>query len=186
MSYSQFSSWEYDKEQWYTKYILGIQEPANPAMAFGNTIGDTLGTPSSLVPQLAVVPGIKEYEMRANLGKIKLIGFADHYCPKQYILNENKTSQNATRWTQETVDAHTQLDMYALLLFLQDKVKPEHITMRLNYIPVIENQDFTLSLTNPVECYHFNTKRTTEDITRYAAYVQETRKEMWRYAHEHV
>lgn len=182
VSYSQLSSWDYDKEKWYNKYIMGIDEPANPAMLFGNTVGDTLGLPHSMVPQLRDVPGIKEYKMMANLGGITLIGYADHYCPEKKVLNENKTSQNKKRWTKKTVEEHTQLDMYALLLFLQNKTKPDDVIMHLNYIPVIENQDFTLSLPDPIECYTFTTGRTAMDITRYANYIQNTLKEMIEYA----
>lgn len=180
-SYSQFSSWDWSKEQWFDKYILGIEEPPSPAMTFGNTVGDTLGTPESMVPQLREVPGIKEYKMRVKMGNMFLVGYADHHCPDTLFLNENKTSQNANRWTQKSVDEHKQLDMYGLLLFLQDGVKPEDVRMRLNYIPVVQGGDFMLSLTDPVECYHFETRRTTADITRYSAYIQQTRKEQLEY-----
>jgi hypothetical protein len=154
-------------------------------MDFGNKVGDTLGLPHSMVPQLREVPGVKEYKMEAVLGKIQLVGYADHYCPEKKILNENKTSQNKKRWNKKTVDEHTQLDMYALLLFLSEKTKPEDITMHLNYIPVIENQDFSLSLTDPVECYTFTTVRTSLDIVKYANYIQNTHKEMLEYAKIH-
>ncbi len=181
VSYSQLSSWDYDKDQWFNKYVMGIEEPPSPAMTFGNTVGDTLGLPHSMVPQLREVPGIKEYKMRVKMGNMFLVGYADHHCPETLFLNENKTSQNTKKWDQKSVDEHKQLDMYALLLFLQDNVKPEDLKMRLNYIPVIQGGDFLLSLPNPVECYHFETSRTTRDITKYSAYIQQTRADQLAY-----
>ena len=88
LSYSQLSAWEYDKEDWYNRYILNIPFLGNPATAFGSVVGDSIGTPNSLVPNL-VPPGVKEYELSATLGAIRVIGFADHFCPKTKVLHEN-------------------------------------------------------------------------------------------------
>lgn len=181
LSYSQLSSFEYDPAQWYDNYILGNRAPANAAMLYGSYIGDRIGTVDNPVTGLDPV-GVKEYEMRANLGDIHIVGFADHYCPVHKILNENKTSDKHDRWTQAKVDDHGQLTMYALMLFLQRKVKPEHVTMYLNFIPVRQNGDFTYSLPEPVTFTTFETKRTTRQVLEYAAYIQNTVKLMEAYA----
>lgn len=184
-SHSYFSSWEYDKNEWWDNYILGKRKPANPAMLFGNVVGDTLGTPDSLVPDL-ILPGVKEYELSASLGDIFLVGYCDHYDPETKTLHENKTSDNPTRWDQKKVDAHPQLDMYALMLYLRDKVKPEDITMYLNFIPVERGADMIYRVPQPPVYHQFPTKRNTAQILKYAKYVTDTVKDMEAYYHNRI
>nr|MBP6946294.1 hypothetical protein [Candidatus Paceibacterota bacterium] len=110
ISWSQLGSWAYSKQQWIDKYIFGLNEEPNLAMLFGNTVGDTLGTPNSMVPSLEKhLVGLKEYELKTTLNGMTLIGYADHYCPCTKVLNENKTSENKNRWNQTLVDLHGQL-----------------------------------------------------------------------------
>jgi len=85
-SFSFFSSWEYNKNEWYDNYILGNKKESNAAMEFGTLVGDSIGTPNSMVPTL-VPPGVKEYEMRANIGEIYLVGYADHFDPATLTLH---------------------------------------------------------------------------------------------------
>lgn len=182
LSYSQLSSWEFSRDEWYKNYILNIRGPANAAMLFGNYIGDRIGTPENLVTGLEPV-GVKEYELKAKMGDISLIGFCDHYDPETKTLNENKTSSTKDRWTQKKVDEHGQLTMYCLMLYLQYQVKPEDVTIYLNFIPVIEQGDFTIALPDPVRFTTFETKRTTRDILMYGAYIQNTVKLMDEFIH---
>lgn len=183
VSWSQISSWAYDKNQWAQKYIFNNPEPANQAMIFGNTVGDTLGTPSSMVPKLnPQLIGIKEYELRVKMGDHNLVGFCDHYCPIEKVLNENKTSQKKDRWTMKEVTPFGQLTMYALMLYLQNKTKPEEVKMFLNFIPVIEGQDFQLRV-DPENFKTFATSRTLKQCLMFGAEINKTLKEMETYAH---
>jgi hypothetical protein len=182
VSWSQLSSWIYSKEQWANKYLFDKPEPANPAMIFGNTVGDTLGLPHSMVPKLnPQLVGIKEYKLRVKMGDHYLLGFCDHYCPEQKILNENKTSQKPNRWTTKEVEAHGQLTMYALMLYLQNKTKPEEVKMFLNFIPVTEGQDFQLRV-DPENFKTFATSRTLKQCLMFGAEINKTLKEMEAYA----
>lgn len=183
LSHSQLSSFEYNPEAWYQSYILGIREEANPAMLFGNTVGDTLGTPTSMIPAL-IYPGVKEFALRANLGPIHLVGYCDAYCPDTKVLTENKTSATKDRWTQAKVDAHPQLTMYCLMLYLKDLVKPEEVTINLNFIPV-RTVGFDFELPKPPKFQTFATSRTTRDILEYAVYIQHTVKLMEEYILNH-
>lgn len=184
-SWSQISSFEYDKEQWFRKYILGEEEPPNAAMLFGNVVGDTLGTENSMVPDLPM-PGIKEYELKPKFNGFTLIGYCDAWCPDTKLLTENKTSQNKNRWNQVAVDRHHQLTMYALMLMLQDNVMPEHMTMVLHYIPVEEGGDFQLTLTDPNVFHSWETKRTNEEVLKFGASLKRLRDEMEKYACNHT
>lgn len=183
-SFSFFSSWEYNQEEWYDTYILGNKKESNAQMEFGTLVGDSIGTSTSLVPAL-IPPGVKEYKMRAVLkdkilGDIYLIGYADHYCPEKKILNENKTTVKKDKWTQLTVDQHKQLDMYALLLYLQDKTRPEEVTMFLNYIPVLL-KGVKYRLPDPPAFVQIPTKRTMLQVVEYGQYLIETLIEMQKY-----
>jgi len=178
-SHSFFSSWEYDKEEWYKSYILNDRSAPNQAMVFCNTVGDTLGLPESMVPDLDL-PGIKEYELEAKFDGIRLVGYCDHYDPDNKILNENKTSVTRDRWTQKMVDEHPQLTMYCFMLYLTYKVKPEDVTIYLNFIKV-KKAGLKLKLHNPPQYVRFKTKRTMRDVLMHGAYSQKTLKEMEEY-----
>lgn len=178
-SFSFFSSWEYNKNEWYDNYILGNWKESNAAMRFGTLVGDSIGTPNSMVPSL-VPPGEKEYKMRAKIGDIYLVGYADHYCPKTKTLHENKTTVKKDKWTKQSVDEHKQFDMYALLLMLQDKVAPKDITMYLNYIPV-ELKGVGYKLPKKPTYIQIPTKRTALQVAEYATYIKKTVVDMEQY-----
>lgn len=180
LSYSQLSAWEWDKEEWYQTYIKNKPRGKSAAMETGNIIGDSIGTDTSLVPDLQP-PGIKEYPLRARLGDIYMVGYCDHWCADSLELNENKTAVNPKKWTQSSVDKHGQLTMYALLLFLKHDILPEDVKMYLNYIRVIEGQDMRYYLPNPVEYTRFPTKRTGEQVAEYALYIENTVASMNEY-----
>lgn len=178
-SFSFFSSWEYNKDEWYDNYILGKRKESNAQMEFGTLVGDSIGTPESLVPTL-VPPGVKEYELRAKVGDVYLVGYCDHYDPITKTLNENKTTVKKDKWTQQSVDEHKQLDMYALLLMLQDKVHPKELTIYLNYIPV-ELKGVGYKLPKPPTYVQIETKRTALQVAQYAQYIKDTVKLMEQY-----
>jgi hypothetical protein len=192
LSYSQLSSWEYSKEEWYDNYILNKRTVPNASMIAGNVIGDLIGTPKSPIKELVDI-GTKEYPLTARLGDIKMIGFIDGYNPDTKVLHENKTSATKYRWNQRKADEHGQLTMYALMLFLSRQVAPEDITMYLNYIPVIKNQkprkEFAdlplylcdentcedhIALPNPPIFKQFETRRTTQQVRDYIDYIHTT------------
>lgn len=183
LSYSQLSAWEYDKNEWYERYVLGKKSSHNSAMRAGTIIGDSIGTDKSLVP-LLTPPGVKEYELRASLGDIHMVGYCDHYCVDTMVLHENKTSTNRKKWNQKSVDEHKQLDMYALMLFLTHDVHPDDLAIYLNYIPVIEGADMRYYLPNPVEFYQYPTRRTEKHIVTMTEYIEQTVENMWQYTAE--
>lgn len=180
LSYSQLASFAYNPEEWYINYVQGKRGAANAAMLFGTKVGDSIGTPESLVPSL-VPPGVKEFELHAEVNGIPIIGYADHYCPDTKVLHENKTSDKLDRWTQKKVDEHKQLDMYALMLLLRDKVKPEEVHMQLNFIPVTQGGDFVYRLPEKPYYIPFYTKRTTLQVLKFVQEIEDTLVKMEAY-----
>lgn len=184
LSFSQLSSFEYSPAQWYQSYWLGIRSPATPAMVFGSVVGDSIGTPQSLVPTLTP-PGVKEYEMRASIDDIHMVGFADHFCDTSLVLHENKTTDNPKKWNQTSVNKHHQLTMYALLLWLEKGIAPEAIKMQLNCIPVIVGNDFIYRLPDPPSYKSYSTTRTTLQVVEYVNFIKRINKEMYEYVRSH-
>lgn len=185
LSYSQLASFEYDPEQWWRNYVLEQRDPTTPAMAYGTYIGDLIGTPECPIPGLTP-PGKKEYALQASLGEIKLVGYCDHFCPDTLVLHENKTSDKPDRWDQNKVHHHGQLTMYALMLFLRDKIKPEDIEMYLNFVPVVRGGDMLYKLPDPPIFHSFPTSRNTMDIMKYSRYILDTVKKMEEYYDSHI
>lgn len=183
LSYSQLSSWDFSPDQWYRQYILGERDTPNPAMLFGSTIGDAIGTPDSPVPDLTP-PGVKEYKLTGEINGIKLLGFADHYCPETLILHENKTSDNPKRWTKRKADTHKQIDMYLLLLNLTEGIPPERVTCYLNFIET-RPSGLGYRLHNPPRWQQFPIKtKTMSDLDKFTEYLHRTVEAMQEYIEE--
>lgn len=186
-SWSNFSAFrDYDRELWYSRYILNQKTPENSKMVFGKLVGKRIEKDLSYIPQLP--RHIMEYEMTATLkdahGDFSLIGYADSYNPETKELDEFKTS-SPTGWTQKKVDSHDQLTYYALLLHLRDKVKPEHLTIRLHHMHTCEDGSFNIAFCKPFSLDTYTTKRTTRQVLMFASEILRVRKEMEEYILAH-
>lgn len=180
LSWSAISSFEYDKEEWYRKYVLGVQQRATPAMTFGKKVAEAIeaGKPPARLTILSQC----EHELHCIFEGISLIGFIDTYEPGKSV-GEFKTGKRA--WTQKRVDEHGQLDMYLLCLFVRDKVHPETLEVFLEWMPTQEHGDFSVSIIDPDKVHHFKTKRTMTDILRFGARIKRTYREMEEYCQNH-
>lgn len=183
LSWSAISSFEYDPEQWYKRYVLKEDTPPNSAMSFGKVMGERFAAETTFLPQLPRA-SVYEYELKAKLGKIPLIGFIDSYTPHTN-LEEYKTGVKA--WDQKRADSHGQLDMYLLLLYLMHKVPPEQVSCRIHWLPTRETGDFKTEFSNPDNplVHTFHTKRTMRDILEFGQRINRVYKEMESYAHTH-
>ena len=193
LSWSAISSFRYNHEQWYQKYVLKKEQPKSKAMEFGSKVGDSFATSDKLAP--VVTYKVMEYKVEANLLNkdtkevIKMVGFIDSYDPEKKLLREYKTSANDKKWTQKTVDDHLvgggQLTMYCLMLYLSEGVKPEEITIHLDYIPVQETGFFELEVLKD-KVKSFQTKRTLRQVLEFGAYIHKTLREMEEYCQSRV
>lgn len=182
LSWSNISSWQYDKEQWAKKYLLLIKDPPSREMIFGSMIGKKLETDPTFLPQLPRQSKM-EYAFNVEFSGIKLIGFADTFCDKTFkFLGETKTGKK--EWDQKRVDGHGQLTMYCLQNFIQNKIKPDDVDITLSWLPTQELEDFSIAFVDPIEetMKHFKTKRTMEDVLKFAAEIKRIYKEMEAYA----
>lgn len=181
LSWSAIASWEYDPEQWYTRYILNEKQKENKEMLFGKVFAQSCEDrkPLAKVKLLKEV----EYPLATIFNGIKLIGFIDTYKPHS-SLGEFKTSKKI--WTQNQVDNHGQLDMYCLQLYVMHKVKPEDLKIYLQCIQTKENGDFSITFADsPPKVHTFKTKRTMVDILNFGQRINKTVASMITYANNH-
>lgn len=180
LSWTSISSFEFDPSQWHRKYIEGIKDPENAEMIFGKKFAYSceIGKPMAPVRLLSKV----EYPLAVVFNGIKLIGFVDTYEPHKE-LGEFKTAKKL--WTQDKVDNHGQLDMYALMLHIQHQVNPDKMKFYLECVQTKENGDFTIGFAeSPPVVHTFKTKRTMSDIIRFGARINSTVNQMIEYANQ--
>lgn len=180
LSWSAISSFEYDKEQWYKKYILKEQQEITAPLTFGKNIADKIeaGTSEDEVPGLLIkLQTKKEHPFKCFFNDIELVGYADAFDDVTFkILDEVKTGKKP--WDKKRVDEHGQLTMYCLMNWIMNKVRPEDVKITLHWIPTQENADFTISPVLPVQIYSFSTKRTMNDILQFGMRIKKVRQEM--------
>ncbi len=174
-SWSQHSCWQYSKDDWYNRYILGNSTPSNPALDFGKKFADSVEWGTPMAPVL-IYPKV-EFGIKTKIDTLELVGYLDSWHPEELKLAEYKTG--VKKWTQKRVDEHGQLTFYALLHYLSDKIKPEDIHMTLQWLPTKTFPDFTFGLTG--EIHTFETARTMRDVLMLATEIKATRKEMEEY-----
>jgi hypothetical protein len=179
LSWSAISSFEYDPDQWYRKYILGEKDPETKEMRFGKTVGERLASDPNYLHTVPRLP-IFEYKLEATYADIPMIGFMDTFCPDTPAMGEYKTGKKA--WDQKRADSHGQIDMYLLMLYLTQKIKPEQVKCHLHWLPTQENGDFTISFVSPIRVRSFETKRTMKDLLVFGSRIRTTVENMQEYA----
>lgn len=180
LSWTAISSFEYDPEQWYDKYVLLKAPPVSKEMHFGKLFADSCEAGKPLAP--VTLYSRVEYELKATFNGVPLIGFIDTYEP-HVKLGEFKTGKKA--WDQKRADGHGQIDMYLLMLYIIHKVKPEEIHCQIQWIPTKEDGDFSISFVDPGKVHTFVTKRTMTDVLRFGQRINESIKAMEQYCLNH-
>lgn len=183
LSWSAISSFEYDKEQWYRKYVLKQEQEVTPALSFGKAVADSIENGKPLAP--VTLHSAVEFRFECEFGGIKLIGFADTFDDKTFRkLGEFKTGKKP--WDRKRVDDHGQLTMYLLMNWIMHKVPPEQVEVFLEWMPTKENGDFTMSFVDAKDIRHFRTKRSMRDILNFGMRIKKTYAEMELYALTHA
>lgn len=177
LSWSSISSFRYDKETWYAKYIEGKQQRSTGPIVFGKNVGERLATEKDFLPE---VPRLKEYEHELNvtIGKIPCIGFLDNFDLDAKSFSEFKTGK---KWTQDKANKHGQIDMYAAMIYLKYNIKPEDLKISLIWLPTEEQQDFRTDFIKGMKPVIFEIRKTMRDILSFMAEVQVIHKEMLDY-----
>jgi hypothetical protein len=181
LSWSQISSFHYNPEEWYKRYILNQQTPPSSEMIFGSKVGKRLETDPTFLPQIPRHSKM-EHGFKVVFNGIPMVGYADSFCDQTHRkLLEYKTGK--AKWDQRRVDNHGQLTMYALSNFITNKIRPEDMTIQLVWMPTKETGSFDIEFVEPIEKHIqiFTTKRTMKDILNFGAYINKTVQEMDNY-----
>lgn len=186
MSWSSISSFEYDKEQWYRKYVLNHKDDPSKEMIFGKEFAESIEKGTCTYPGLMErLQKKKEHAFQVMFGKIPLIGYADAFCDEKFKnLDEVKTGKR--EWNQKRADEHGQIDMYLLMNYITNKVAPEDVTCTIHWCPTQDNGDFSITFVEPMEVKSFRTKRTMQQILAFGARINRVYKEMEDYCQNHV
>jgi hypothetical protein len=185
LSWSALSSFSWDPEQWYSRYILSEKDVPSAEMEFGKLVGERLASDPLFLPQ---VPRYKEFEykLECTIGKIPLIGFMDSYEPKRFpggpAMYEYKTGKRGpNEWSQKKADEHGQISMYLFMMYMMYKIKPEDVKVHILWLPTMQNNDFSISLIDEKDVRVFHTKRTMRQVLEFGVRIKETVKAMQMY-----
>ena len=171
------------KEEWYNKYILRQPTRETAEMVFGKLMADSIENGSPLAP--VTTYDTIEHKLQGTFGGIPLVGYMDTFDLKtKSRFREFKTGTKP--WTQSRADKHGQIDMYLFMIYLLYGIKPEDVTVHLDWVPTVrtENGDFKVDIqfVQPIEIHSFETKRTSEQVLLFASSLKKTWAEMQRFA----
>lgn len=177
LSWSQISSFEYDKEQWFKRYILGEKQQETGAMLFGKQIGEKLASDPTFMPEVPRLP-VYEYKLTANLGDIPLIGYIDAFDLDNKKLLEFKTGK---KWDKKKAQNHGQIDLYCTLLFAMHKIHPKDLDIKLVWMETEESGDFQTNFVKDMKPVIFPIKKDMIDVLNMLRRIKQVRKEMEEY-----
>ena len=186
LSYSAFSSFHYNPEQWYETYILGKRQES-PELTFGSMIDKKIQDDPTFLPALPRYEKM-QYKMSAMIGKnIPIVGVPDGLnLTKSKDLCDFKTGR--VKWDKKRADETDQLTWYLLLVYINLKLKPDDFKCFIHWLPTErkETGDFNVTISlidNNVKT--FETKRSMVDILKLIGRISSTIKEMEKFVNEH-
>lgn len=181
MSWSAISSFEWDPEQWYNQYYLGIKTDSKE-MAFGRKIDERIETDPTFLPSVTRYKHM-QHRMKTDFGGLPIVGVADTYCDDSLALRDYKTGKKA--WDQKRADETGQLTMYALLLHLTEGVHPEELDLYIDWMPTVETPDFRIQFRDqPMVVESFHTKRSMRDMLEFGQRINRRWEEMNQYVQQ--
>lgn len=158
LSFSQYNSFNNGT---YEKYYLLGEKLQTKYLDFGKEVAEKLE--QELETFGLPIPDEREKKLFVNFQGIPLLGYLDGFSSKEeIIIDEYKTGVN--HWTQKKVDAHEQLDFYAIMVSEELKVPIENIRIRLHWLETFIDTDGKIKLSGRLET--FETKRTNLDVLK--------------------
>lgn len=187
ISWSYISSFEYDREEWFRRYILKIEDRDTAELRFGKEFALSCERGTPLAP-VTLAPD-SEYPFNVMVDGMHLRGFLDGFDASTCrTIIEYKTGVKP--WTQKRVDEHGQLTFYCLMNYAKHKIRPEECEIILEWIPTkrTENGSFETLIefaSDPPQVVPFRTRRTMTDIALLVDKIHRTLDEMERFVAQH-
>ncbi len=173
MSWSQISCFEWNKDEWFSRYILREKATSSDAMTFGKEVGEIYDYGEGFV---------KEHKLEVNFSGIPLIGFIDAFDIKGKKLRELKTGK---KWDRKKATTHGQIDLYCAMIYIQHKIKPEDLDIKLIWLATEETGAFNTQFVRNMKPVIFPIKKNMQDVMSILLKVKAIRKEMEEYATSH-
>lgn len=177
LSWSSINAFtEYNKDEWYNSYVLGIRQPPNPQMEVGIRLGERWATDPTFLPEVER-PEIFEHNLTTVIDGITVTSHLDGlHLENKKKLQELKTTSSKTKWNAKSVREWGQITLYCLMLYRNYGIKPEDLEIELIYIPVSQTGDFKYEQSGaPVI---IPTQRTMLDLVKFAVFIKKTHEEM--------
>lgn len=195
LSWSAISSFEWNKAQWYRKYVLKELPEDTPELLFGKAIDEKIQEDHKFLPELIRYP-ILQHKMTGTFNGIPLLGFGDTYREPGVYTNQKINNKNALivstpairdyktgrkPWTQKRADETGQLTIYLFMLYLEDKIQPEDVECYIDWLPT-HYVDGKIAFIEPVTIHTFKTKRTMQQVLAFGQRIKDTWAAMEQYA----
>lgn len=177
LSWSAMSSFEWNKEQWYKRYILKEREEPSSAMLFGKEIGQKLAADSSFLPAVPRLP-VFEYKVTGTIASIPLVGYLDAFDKDNKKVLEFKTGK---KWDKKKADTHGQIDLYCALLYEMHKILPSELDIRIVWLATEQNTNFETQFITDMKPVIFTVKKSMNDIINMHTRVKKTVQAMNEY-----
>lgn len=182
LSWSGISSFQWNKRQWYDKYVLKILPEVTPELRFGSYVDKKIQDDPKYLPHVVRYP-IMQHAMKGTFNGIPLIGFSDAYDVEIPAIRDYKTGRKP--WDQKRADETGQLTLYTFFLWMMQKTKPEQVELYIDWLPThIKDGEIAF-----IEEDHrklvpktFKTKRTMRQILQFGQLINETWAAMEAYA----
>lgn len=207
MSWSAISTFKWRKGDWYEKYVVhgkctrgeiimcvvaGWADPdcpvvrSSPELRFGSYVDKRIQTDPGFLPELVRYP-IMQHEMRCTFNGIPLVGFSDAALDikkksAEYFLRDYKTGRNP--WDQKRADETGQLTMYAFMIYLELKLKPEQGKFFIDWMPT-HMEDGEVAFIEEGKIVTFETRRSMQQVLEFGQEILATWKAMELYAAQH-
>lgn len=169
LSWSSISSFEYNPDLWYKRYILNEKEEGSSAMAFGKKIGEDYPFEATFE---------REYKLQGMIADIELVGFIDAFDFQNKKLIELKTGK---KWDRKKAETHGQLDLYCALLYIMHKINPKDLDISLIWLATEETGAFETQFIPNMKPVIFKVKKTMLDVVNMLVRVKQVRKKMLNY-----
>lgn len=139
VSYSEYRTWLYDRDEYVERYIKGVPMKPNKYMIHGTIVHKALETPTinwvkemrdhdfttkdismtrkCLNKMAKKLPVESEIFMGATFDGFKIMGIFDGFNKKESELDEFKTCRDDGKWSQWRVDHDAQLTFYAWIYY---------------------------------------------------------------------
>lgn len=184
LSWSAISSFEYNPDQWFKRYILGKQDPPSKEMLFGSMIGKKLEKDPTFLPEIVRYSKM-EYPFKGIFSGYPMVGYADTFDEiTKKKLGEFKTGKRA--WDQKRADEHGQIDMYLLMNYMMTGVRPEEVEVIIWWMPTVENADLSINFVKDMKPVALRTKRTMVEVLQFGVRIEKVVAAMQKHCDNHL